>query len=369
MHTVALFGAGKIGEAISALLGSSGRYKIKICDQDQARATEIARTSQNAEGYRLDLDNQSETLKLLSGCQAVISALPYFCNIKVAKLALKANCHYLDLTEDVATTKAVAEIAEGANVAFMPQAGLAPGFISVIASHLVAMFEQLESVKMRVGALPIYPSNALKYNLTWSTDGLINEYGNMGEAIEAGALVKTFALEGLESFSLDGDEYEAFNTSGGLGTLCQTLAGKVSKLDYKTIRYPGHRDLVAFLMQDLKFNEDRETLKRVFERSIPNTPQDKCIIFVEVRGTSKGRYLQRSYASTIYNTIINEKHLSAIQLTTACGICCPLDLLLNGKLTKNAGFIKNEQIALLPNYLENEFGKYFADKNALASLR
>lgn len=368
MHTVALFGSGKIGEAISILLSSSGRYNIKICDQDQVRATQIAKACKNSVAIKLDLTNESEALKTLSNCDAVISALPYFCNVNVAKLALKSNCHYLDLTEDVATTKAIAEIAKDAHVAFMPQSGLAPGFISVIASHLVTMFEQVESVKMRVGALPIYPSNALKYNLTWSTDGLINEYGNMGEAIEGGTLVKTFALEGLERFSLDGDEYEAFNTSGGLGTLCQTLAGKVTKLDYKTIRYPGHRDLIAFLMQDLKFNEDRETLKRVFERSLPNTPQDKCIIFVEVRGTSKGRYLQRSYASTIYNKVINNRHLSAIQLTTACGICCPLDLLLNGKLPNNKGFIKNEEIALQPHYLDNEFGSYFADKHALAGL-
>ncbi|MFX9180922.1 saccharopine dehydrogenase C-terminal domain-containing protein, partial [Acinetobacter baumannii] len=94
------------------------------------------------------------------------------------------------------------------------------------------------------GALPLYPTNGLKYNLTWSTDGLINEYCNPCEAIVDGQMREVLPLEGLEHFSLDGLDYEAFNTSGGLGTLCETLEGRVDSLDYKTVRYPGHREIV-----------------------------------------------------------------------------------------------------------------------------
>ena len=107
----------------------------------------------------------------------------------------------------------------------MPQCGLAPGFISIAAYHLTRLFDKLDAVYMRVGALPQFPSNALKYNLTWSTDGLINEYCNPCEAIHDGRRIDVLPLEGLEHFSLDGVRYEAFNTSGGLGTLCETLDG------------------------------------------------------------------------------------------------------------------------------------------------
>src|SRR5262249_26246419 len=144
---------------------------------------------------------------------------------------------------------------------FMPQCGLAPGFVSIVAQHLVDSFESLDTVYMRVGALPQFPSNALMYNLTWSTDGLINEYCNLCEAIHHRRRIEVLPLEGVEHFSLDGVRYEAFNTSGGLGTLCDSLEDRVRELNYKTIRYQGHRDLMTFLVNDLRLSERRHLLK------------------------------------------------------------------------------------------------------------
>ncbi|MCO6431190.1 MAG: saccharopine dehydrogenase family protein, partial [Deltaproteobacteria bacterium] len=309
------------------------------------------------------------TLKLLKGSHAVLSALPYYCNLEVATLADKTKIHYFDLTEDVQTAKEINDLARKSRSGkcFMPQCGLAPGFISIAASYLINSFVEVDTVKMRVGALPIYPSNRLKYNLTWSTEGLINEYGNPCQVIDDGQLLWTLPLEGYERFSLDGVEYEAFNTSGGLGTLCETMQGRVRKLDYKSVRYPGHRDLCAFLMQDLRFNTDRETLRKVFERSISTTAQDKCLIFINVVGTVKGRLKQRTYASTVYNNIIHGEHYGAIQITTACGICAPLDLVLNGKIKKKKGFLKAEDIPLM-EFLNNRFGKYYRDDKALMGI-
>ena len=149
---------------------------------------------------------------------------------------------------------------------------------------------------MRVGALPQFPVDTLKYNLTWSTDGLINEYCNPCEAIREGRLAEVLPLEGLESFSLDGVDYEAFNTSGGLGTLCETLDGKVDRLDYKTVRYPGHRDVMKMLLEDLRLRDRRELLKDVLERSIPITHQDVVLIFVTVSGWRDARLTQETYA-------------------------------------------------------------------------
>src|SRR4029079_13289823 len=184
-------------------------------------------------------------------------------------------------TEDVATSDAVAEIAESAAVGqiFMPQCGLAPGFISIVANDLINWFERIETVKMRVGALPQFPTGELKYNLTWSTDGLINEYCNPCAAIHAGRKIDVLPLEGLESFSLDGVRYEAFNTSGGLGTLAETLAGKVRDLDYKTARYVAHRAHMTLLVSELRLSERREVLKDILESAIPITFQDVVVTF------------------------------------------------------------------------------------------
>ena len=149
---------------------------------------------------------------------------------------------------------------------------------------------------MRVGALPKFPSNALNYNLTWSTDGVINEYCEPCEAIVNGQLRETQPLEELEEFSLDGILYEAFNTSGGLGTLCETLAGKVRNLNYRTIRYPGHAAIMKALLNDLRLRDRRELLKDILENAVPITLQDVVIVFVTVSGKRRGQLVQETYA-------------------------------------------------------------------------
>jgi saccharopine dehydrogenase-like NADP-dependent oxidoreductase len=367
MHTVALFGAGKIGEAITALLASSGRYTIRVCDGDLARAKEITKLWPSCEAHQLILSDPSALKKLLHGCSLVMSALPFACNKTVAHAAADVGVHYADLTEDVDTSHFIAKLATNSPVCFIPQCGIAPGFVSIAAAHLVRLFDKVDSVKMRVGALPIYPTNRLKYNLTWSTDGLINEYCNPCEVIQDGVLIKVPPLEGYEHFSLDGDEYETFHTSGGLGTLCQTLNGKVRELNYKTIRYPGHRDFMAFLLEDLRFQHDRDALKKILERSLSTTKQDKCMILVEATGSDSGRFCQKTYASTVYNQVIHGQHFGAIQATTAAGICGVIDLLLEGQFKGRRGLIKTEEIPLL-DFLNNEFGQVFKDEKALRGV-
>ncbi|MFN4896232.1 MAG: saccharopine dehydrogenase family protein [Pseudomonadota bacterium] len=367
MHTVALFGAGKIGEAITALLCSSGRYQVRVCDGVLSQAQKISACWPSASAHLLDVNNPAEMKQVLTGCALVLSALPYSCNAAVAKAAADCDIGYADLTEDVRTSQQIAHLASTASSWFMPQCGIAPGFISIAAAHLCTLMDSVHSLKMRVGALPIYPTNKLKYNLTWSTDGLINEYCNPCEVLINGNPALVPPLEGYERFSLDGCEYEAFNTSGGLGSICQTLQGRVRDVTYKTIRYPGHRDLMAFLLDDLKFSSDRESLKKLFDRSLPTTTQDKCIILVEATGTIGSKFTQKTYASTVYNQNIAGRHLGAIQLTTAAGICGAIDLVLSGALGMRKGFIKIEEIPL-KSFLANEFGKLFLDPQALSDL-
>lgn len=366
-HQVLLLGAGKIGSAIARLLASTGEYDVRVGDADERALRRVERGA-GVSTVALDAADVAAVRRAAAGRQAVISACSFNVNPGIAQAALAEGASYFDLTEDVATTAAIERIATDARPAqvFMPQCGLAPGFVSIAANHLVREFEKLDEVRMRVGALPQFPTNEMKYNLTWSTDGLINEYGNPCQAIYEGKLLDVLPLEGLEHFSLDGVDYEAFNTSGGVGTLCETLAGKVRTLNYKTIRYRGHRDLMAFLMNELRLNERRGMLKDILERSVPITPQDVVLIFCTVTGWKDGLLTQVTDARKIYHGQCFGENWSAIQMTTASSLCAVLDLHFAGRLP-DRGFLRQEEVAL-PEFLANRFGKCYAcDPQALSA--
>ncbi|MDP3746569.1 MAG: saccharopine dehydrogenase C-terminal domain-containing protein [Phenylobacterium sp.] len=356
MKAILVIGAGKIGEMITAHLAESGDYRILVADRDQAQIDRLPRRP-NVQTAVIDVTAQDQLIEAMRGKFAVLSAAPYDVTRHVAQAARLASAHYLDLTEDVATTRLVKTLAVDSDRAFIPQCGLAPGFISIVASDLAGRFDTLESVRMRVGALPIFPSNALNYNLTWSTDGVINEYDEPCEAIVGGRLCEAAPLEELEEFSLDGVRYEAFNTSGGLGTLCETLAGKVRNLNYKTVRYPGHRDIMKALIQDLRLGQRRALLKDILEFALPATMQDVVLVFATVSGQRDGRYFQETYANKIYGAEVGGVQRSAIQITTAAGICAVLDLLAEGSLPQQ-GLVRQEQIPL-DLFLKNRFGRAY----------
>ena len=356
MNKVMLVGGGKIGVAIAQFLSGTGDYQLTVVDRD---AESLARMpKEKVDVRKVAIENPRDFAAEIAGQEIVLSATPYHLTATIAEAAKRAGAHYLDLTEDVESTRTIKKLAEGASTAFIPQCGLAPGFISIAAADLARKFDTLRDVQMRVGALPVFPTNALKYNLTWSTDGLINEYCNPCESIRDGVRGEVPALEEAEHFSLDGTEYEAFNTSGGLGTLCDTLEGKVENLNYKTVRYPGHRDIIKMLVRDLRLGMRREILKDVLETAIPITYQDVVLIFVTVSGWRGGLLTQESYAKKIYAQDVGGKLMSAIQVTTAAGICAMCDLLAHRKLLQK-GFVRQEETRLA-DLLANRFGKYYA---------
>jgi saccharopine dehydrogenase-like NADP-dependent oxidoreductase len=358
MHQIAIIGAGKIGRMATHMLGTYGDYRIRVGDSIAASVELVTKAHPTVEAHTFDFHDVAALDKLLRGCEAVISCAPFHCNPLIAERARAAKVHYLDLTEDVAVTKRVLELSHGAETAFVPQCGLAPGFITIVATHLIGPMSNVVDLRLRVGALPRYPDNRLKYNLTWSTEGLINEYCNPCEALSDGRMVTIPAMEHLERLSIDGVEYEAFNTSGGLGTLADTLKGKARNVNYKTIRYPGHNRLMKFLLDDLHMRDHRDELGRIFERALPTTYQDLVVIFVSATGQYRGRLTERTYAKTIFHRVIDNENWSGIQITTAAGVCAVLDLLLEGKVPSK-GFVKMEQIKY-EDFIANRFGKYYA---------
>ena len=171
-------------------------------------------------------------------------------------------------------------------------------------------------------------------------------------------LVEIRPLEGLEEIEIDGTLYEAFNTSGGLGSLAQTSGQHCESMDYKTIRYPGHCAQMRLLMNDLKLNHDRATLKRILENAVPQTLQDVVIVYAAVTGMQNGELREENYVSKIYPQMIAGRLWSAIQVSTASGLCAVLDIVLAGP-GEHRGLVTQESFRL-PDILANRFGQHLA---------
>jgi saccharopine dehydrogenase-like NADP-dependent oxidoreductase len=362
MHRVLVLGAGKIGALISGLLGESGDYRVDLADLDGVAAAAVAKAHglDSVRPWQLDAMQPGALAAHLDAqpADAVISGLPYFCNLPVAEAARQRAMHYFDLTEDVAVTEQVRRVAADATTAFAPQCGLAPGFVSIAANELAKHFDEVHAVKLRVGALPQHPNNVLKYSLTWSTDGLINEYGNMCHSVEDGRVIDVLPLEGLEEIEIDGTLYEAFNTSGGLGSMADSWHGRVHEMNYKTMRYPGHCNQMRMLMNGLKLNHDRGTLKRILENAVPRTLQDVVIVYVSVTGLQDGELREENYVNKVYPQVIAGRLWSAIQVTTAAGVCAVADLVICDP-DEHRGFVTQESFNL-KDVLNNRFGRFYA---------
>jgi len=323
MSKICLFGHGLIGQTIQTYLQDLD-YEVSVFDK------KFAKVNRNYP----DLDSFDTLVELITGHDAVIAATPYNVNLFIANAALSAGVSYFDLTEDIEVANNITKLnGKKKNVIFVPQCGLAPGAIGIIANNLMGIFDEIDEVKMRVGALPITTTNHIKYYLSWSSEGLVNEYYKPCPAIVDRKLVMLQPLEGLETLLLDGVEYEAFNTSGGAGNLSYRLInsfGKnISKLTYKTIRHKGHRDQILFLKEDLGLSQEK--VVELFDNHIPHNDDDVVLIFVEVTGKCNGKLRRQTY----YKKIYGEVGVSAIQKTTAAGIVSVIDCYLNGKMHEN----------------------------------
>lgn len=357
---ILILGAGKIGRIIAAVLSDCGDYDVHLADREIPQKISSAHR-QNLSTVTLDVTDQASLKKYIdkNNITAIVSCLPYFLNLLIADLAAELGMIYFDLTEDVETTKHIKKLSKTSKAIFVPQCGLAPGFIDIVASNLIAQYKDIEEVKLRCGALPESTSNALQYALNWSVDGLINEYGNPCDALVNSECVELEPLADLESIQIDGLNYEAFNTSGGVGTLVQTYQKSVKNLTYKTIRYPGHCEKMRFLMQGLKLNEDRETLKRILENAIPRSMQDVVIVYVSITGTKNGEFLREAFVKKYYPATLADVECAAIQACTASGACAVIDLVLQEKI-QHQSHLKQEEISL-KQLLENRFGRYFSE--------
>ncbi|GHC12265.1 saccharopine dehydrogenase (NAD+, L-lysine forming) [Gemmobacter caeni] len=347
-NKIAVLGLGKVGHLAAELLVESG-FTVTGIDARDTKAGFATKT--------VDLSDTAALKAALEGQEAVLSCLPYHLNIGVSTVAHGLGLHYFDLTEDVPTTKHIRELAKTSKGLMAPQCGLAPGFVGIVAADLANQFDSVRSIKLRVGALPQNPTGLLGYAFNWSPEGVVNEYLNDCEVIEEGVLKTVSAMEWTEAIYIDGMQLEAFTTSGGLGTMCETYLGKIENLDYKTMRYPGHVQLMNFFFHELLMRENRAEAGRILTNAKPPVDEDVVYVHVAAEGRVDGQMRRKEFVRSYYPVEIGGKSRTAIAWTTSASVVAVIEMVRGGALPQQ-GFLKQEDIPLKP-YLDTRTGHYY----------
>jgi len=347
--TIFIAGSGGIGEAAALLLREWCAFETTIIlgdvseeNLEKARAfvcdgsekwTEVETVPMPREGESDEMRKAFERADVLLDCSPGGQAP------RMAGYAKEFGMHYANLTEYVAETDAIMELAKDAETGFILQTGLAPGFINVQAMALYREFvskfenENVERVAMKVGALTAHAHEPHYYGFTWSPIGVATEYVKDSRVIRDFKIAERPALSARETIVIGARTYEADLTSGGAADLPDFFAGKARELDYKTLRYPGHYDWVESIVETLPKNESLpDRLQELMMQAIPSVEDDVVVVHASVDGfDSNGRRRMLEKAYFVEPLEINGKRLRAIQTTTAGPLCQSAMMLLTGK--------------------------------------
>ncbi|MEP1611947.1 MAG: saccharopine dehydrogenase C-terminal domain-containing protein [Roseobacter sp.] len=337
MEKIAVLGLGKVGTLAAELLHGSGFEVTGIDVVDRNDLPFPVKT--------LDLTHTGGVEAMFAQQDAVLSCLPYNLNIPLAEIAHGTGIHYFDLTEDVATTKRVIELSKTSKGLMAPQCGLAPGFIGIVGASLIAQLDDCRSCKMRVGALPQNPTGLMGYSFNWSPEGVVNEYLNDCEVLEGGERKMVSPMEWIEDIYIDGIKLEAFTTSGGLGTMCETYQGKVANIDYKTMRYPGHASLMNFFFHELLMRDRRQEAGEILINAKPPVEDDIVYVHASAEGAIGGKLQRREFVRGYRPVEVAGKLRTAISWTTAGSVVAIIEMVRGGAL-QSTGFLKQEEINL-----------------------
>lgn len=348
INSILVLGLGKVGSLVATLLHETG-FTVTGADLNEQVGMPFPIE-------KLDLKNPGDS-KVIGRYDAIVSCLPYNFNIGLAATAHEFGIHYFDLTEDVKTTKTIIQMGDTARAVMAPQCGLAPGFIAIVGASLAETFDRIRSIRLRVGALPQHPTGLLGYAFNWSPEGVVNEYLNDCEVIEDGILKCVSPLEWLETIVIGGVQLEAFTTSGGLGTMCDTYMGRVQNLDYKTIRYPGHAKLMNFFFHELLMREDRSRAGEILVHAKPQVNEDVVYVHVSVEGWKGGHLSREEFVKAYYPIEIAGRKWRSISWTTAASVCAVVEMVSNGSLP-GKGFLKQEEIQL-SEFLKTRNGRLY----------
>jgi lysine 6-dehydrogenase len=348
---------------------------VSLADSDLKRAREVAARVNKIIGdkkiraFALDASSQKKTATLMRGHDAALSAVPYFLNLGLAKAAIEAGCHFADLGGNNTVVRqelALASKAENRGVALAPDCGLSPGMASILGGELVRRLGgRADAVKLYVGGLPEKPMPPFHYQLVFSVEGLINEYVEPARILRKGKLVTIEPLTEPEEFHMPGfAPLIAFHTSGGASTLPESFAGRVGECFEKTLRYPGHYDLLCELKALGLFSSDkmqvdgteitpRAMMSKIFEGKFAGKGPDVCIMRLEahesmrspgVRGLLGGRRKGRVATFTLVDHYDPKTDMSAMMRTTAFPASIVVQMLASGAITKRGSVLQERDV-------------------------
>ena len=338
LRKIAVLGLGKVGMLAAKLLHEGGFEVVAFDSRAPHRALPFDLRTINVE-------TDAAAGDATQGFDAVLSCLPYRINNRIAAAAHRAGIHYFDLTEDVPTTQAIIELAKTSKALMAPQCGLAPGFVGIVGAAQVAAFEVCRSLRLRVGALPQHPTGLMAYAFNWSPEGVVNEYLNDCEVIEDGVRKFVSSMEWNETIYVDGVMLEAFTTSGGLGTICETFHGKVANVDYKSMRYPGHMRLMNFFFHELLMRERRDLAGEILTNAKPPVNDDVVYVHVSAEGIIDGQLQRREFVRAYRPIELASGMQRAIAWTTSASVVAVIEMVRDGALPQR-GFLKQEEIPL-----------------------
>ncbi len=334
-----VLGAGFVGRAAAWDLDRRG-HEVLIADRDPALAKRVG--EELGIGWAdLDVGDPAALDRYLVGVDSVVSAIPYTFGVHVASAAIRNRCHYFDFGGNPTIVKQQLELDEAARtagVAVVPDCGLAPGLANVMAAGLIAAVDgrTVDDVQIRVGVLPQQPQGTLQYQLVFYAGGLINEYAELCEVITEGEVSTVAPLTRFEQLHWEGlGPLEAFSTAGGTSTMCQEYAGRVDRLEYKTIRYPGHgrifaamRELGFFATEEQEFGDvsiaPRRVLLDLLTEHLPHDGADRTLVSVVVAA-----------GDTVVEQRIDDladEHFSSLSRTTAFPATALCDLIGRGQV-------------------------------------
>lgn len=363
---ILVLGAGRmgLGAAYDLAHNAADVEAVTIADIDLERARAVAATVKSAAvtPVQVDVTDAAQVGALMRGHDAAISCVTYFHNLQLARAAVQARTNFCDLGGNnsiVAAELALDAEARAAGINLIPDCGLAPGMVSVLAAHGAARFTELEALHIRVGGLPVEPKPPLNYQLVFSVEGLINEYVERARVIRAGQIVELESMTELEAleFPAPFGTLEAFQTSGGTSTLPDTFAGRVRELDYKTIRYPGHCAQFKLLIDlglcssdsvevDRQRLVPRRLLGELLTRHLPADEPDVVLIRLEFRGTLDGA--QRTLRYDIIDHFDAQTGLSAMMRTTAFPASIIAQMMARGETTQRGALPQERCIPPAP---------------------
>lgn len=299
---ILVLGAGRMGHgAVFDLIHNSPAVEsVTVADFDLGKADAVATSvGGNVTARHIDASNYADIVELFRGHDSVISCVNYWYNVSLSKAAIEVGANFCDLGGNnyiVDEQLALDSEAKAAGINIIPDCGLAPGMVSILAMHGAAKFGKVDEIHIRVGGLPQDPQPPLDYQLVFSVEGLINEYIEVARVIRDGTIVEVESMTELESLEFDGfPPLEAFQTSGGTSTLPDTFLGSIKELDYKTIRYAGHCDKFKTMIDlglcsseeilvDFQNVKPRKVFGDLLQKHLPADGPDYVLVRVEVVG-------------------------------------------------------------------------------------